>query len=66
MAEVAEAVRNEIDWRLMEKREDDTPNPPQVIGKPVPPMTLGELMAWHKNDGKLEEFLARIDYSRDR
>jgi hypothetical protein len=50
----------------MEKREDETPNPPQVIGKPVPPMTLGELMAWHKNNGTLREFLANTNYDRDR
>ena len=50
----------------MEKREDDSPNPPLVIGKPVPPMSLGELMEWHKNNGTLTEFLARISYDRDR
>jgi hypothetical protein len=50
----------------MEERDDDTPNPPQVIGKPVPPMSLGELMTWHKNNGTLKEFLARTGYDRDR
>jgi hypothetical protein len=50
----------------MANREEETPNPPQVIGKPVPPMTLGELMAWHERNGTLKEFLARINYDRDR
>ncbi len=50
---------------MAEKREEhDSPNPPQVIGKPVPPMSLAELIAWHKNNGTLREFLA--DYGRDR
>jgi hypothetical protein len=51
---------------MAERERDDTPNPPQVIGKPVPPMSLGELMTWHKNNGALAEFLARIEYDRER
>jgi hypothetical protein len=50
----------------MTEREDDSPNPPHVIGKPVPPMSLAELMAYHKANGTLTEFLKRIDYDRDR
>jgi hypothetical protein len=34
--------------------------------KPLPPTSLGEAMAWHKSNGTLEEYLARIDYQRDR
>jgi hypothetical protein len=52
---------------VSEKREEsDSPNPPPVIGAPVKPMSLGELMTWHANNGTLREFLARIGYDRDR
>ena len=50
----------------MDKQQSKDENPPTVIGKPVPPMSLGELMAWHEKNGTLAEFLARIDYSRER
>ena len=50
----------------MDKREEENENPPTVIGKPVPPMSFGELMAWHERNGTLAEFLVRVEYSRDR
>jgi hypothetical protein len=49
---------------VMEKREEESQNPPTVIGEPVPPSTFGELIEWHKNNGTLREFLA--DYGRER
>lgn len=35
----------------MDEKAQDSPNPPLVIGTPVPPMSLDELMAWHANNG---------------
>jgi hypothetical protein len=32
---------------MAENSRDDGPNPPLVIGAPVRPTSLGELMAWH-------------------
>ena len=28
-------------------------NPPTVIGKPVPPSSVSEIIQWHKNNGSL-------------
>jgi hypothetical protein len=50
----------------MDEKKQDTPNPPLVIGTPVPPMSLSELKAWHAANGTLREFLASIDYERER
>jgi hypothetical protein len=44
--------------------EDNNENPPMVIGKPVPKMTLGELMAYHERNGTLREFLASLNRDR--
>jgi hypothetical protein len=47
------------------KRGRPKPNPPLVIGKPVPPTSRAELIALHKRNGTLKEFLERMDYGRD-
>jgi hypothetical protein len=56
------------------KDEDIHPNAPSSKWRPsdrpalppsVKPMTLAEMMAWHKNNGTLREFLNAIGYQRD-
>jgi hypothetical protein len=45
--------------------DDDSPNPPMRIGTPIPPSSLGLLMAWHAHNGTLTGFLIEIGYFYD-
>jgi hypothetical protein len=51
---------------MTEKRDDhDSPNPPLVVGAPVPQPSLGECMAAHAYQGTLAAFLIDIGYYYD-
>ncbi len=52
--------------RTMDEETRENPNPPLTVGAPVKPLSLGELMTWHERNGTLREFLARINYDRER
>jgi hypothetical protein len=47
---------------MAENSRDDGPNPPLVIGAPVRPTSLGELIAWHAYQGTLGALLIDIGH----
>jgi len=44
----------------MTSHDDDTPNPPHVIGRGQPRASLSELMAWYAQTRTIEELLHEI------
>jgi hypothetical protein len=49
---------------MKDEKEDDGPNPPMIIGKPISAESLAELYEWYKKQGRIEEF--RAQFPRDR
>jgi hypothetical protein len=49
---------------MADKTNDNSSNPPFAV--PVKPMTLSELLAYHKQNGTLREFLSQCDCGWDR
>jgi hypothetical protein len=48
---------------MKEPEDEQSPNPPFMIGAPVPEMTRAELIAWHAATGTLKEYMT--DLGRD-
>jgi hypothetical protein len=50
---------------MAKNAQDDGPNPPMIIGAPIPPPSREECMAWHAANGTLASFLMDIGEYRD-
>jgi hypothetical protein len=50
---------------MADETRDDGPNPPFVIGAPVPPPSHEECMAWNARQGTLVSYLLSIGAKRD-